>query len=73
MSENDSATENKSSEWCVVLVLTEFGQRVAISQDNDFDGQVLCTAASKEEAVEQAVNLSRLTNMPLYNSEVDTE
>ena len=65
----NNTVDNTSSEWHVVLVLTAYGQRVAISQDSD--GPIMYTADNKEDAVEQAVRLSQLTNMPLYNSELD--
>ncbi|MCG9968312.1 hypothetical protein L9W92_09635 [Pelotomaculum terephthalicicum JT] len=56
-------------EWFIILVITSAGQRIAISTEQD--GPVMGTAATKEEAVEQAKDLSNLTGLPLYNQEAD--
>jgi len=56
-------------EWFIILVITSEGQRIAISTEQD--GPVMGTAATKEEAVEQAKDLSNLTGLPLYNQEAD--
>ena len=71
MPDIDGVTENNASEWYVVLLITEYGQRVAITNDTDVDGPIVATAASKEEAIEQAGELAHLMGMPLYNSEMD--
>jgi len=71
MPEIDGVAENNASEWYVVLVITEYGQRVAITHDTDVDGPIVATAASREEAIEQANELAHLMGMPLYNSELD--
>jgi hypothetical protein len=59
------------SEWYIILVTTAWGQRVAISQE--MDGQVMGTAGSREEAIEQAQTLAQLIGMEIYNSELDEE
>ena len=71
MPEMDGVSDGNASEWYVVLLITEYGQRVAITHDTDVDGPIVATAASKEEAVEQASQLAHLMGMPLYNSEMD--
>lgn len=58
------------SEWFIILVVTSGGQqRIAISEEED--GPVMGTAASREEAIEKAKNLSSMTGLDLYNSEED--
>lgn len=57
------------SEWFIVLAVTSGGQRIAVAPEQD--GPVLATAATKEEAFEQAKVLSEITGLPLYNQ--DTE
>lgn len=57
-------------EWFIILVITSDGQqRIAISTEQD--GPVLATAATKEEAFEQAKSLSNITGLLLYNQETD--
>jgi len=58
------------SEWYIILVITSDGQqRIAISTEQD--GPVMSTADTKEEAIEQAKNLSDMTGLLLYNQETD--
>jgi len=56
-------------EWLIILVTASDGQRIAISTEPD--GPVLATAATKEEALEQANNLSMITGVALFNRETD--
>ena len=70
MPDNDNVSGNDVSEWYVILAITGRGQqRVAIAQD--MDGPVLCTAANREEAIEQANQIATLMGFELYNSQLD--
>lgn len=53
------------SEWLVVLITTNNGQRIAVSQEAD--GPVLGEAASQEEALQYASEISDLTGVPLFS------
>lgn len=55
------------SEWFVILTVTASGQWIAISPEQD--GPVLATAATQEEALDQARIISNMTGLPLYNQE----
>lgn len=57
------------SAWLVVLVITNNGQRIAISSEPD--GPVLGEAATQEEALKCAFELSFMTNIPLFSQEDD--
>jgi len=60
---------SEESVWYVIMVFTAAGQRIAISQD--MDGVVCATCASKDEAIDQAIELSTLIGMAMFNSEED--
>ncbi|OPX84483.1 MAG: hypothetical protein A4E53_04267 [Pelotomaculum sp. PtaB.Bin104] len=53
------------SEWLVVLITTTNGQRIAVSQEAD--GPVLGEAATREEALQSACEISDLTGVPLFS------
>ena len=62
---------SETSEWYVILALTNAGQRIAIAQD--MDGPVMSKESSREEAIEQAKKLSHLIGIDLYDSTLDDD